>query len=241
MLVLTDRLALRIAGLIPIVAAAFLLLSPTGTLGILLAVFVPTLIHVYLFTGFFMLYGALKDRRITGYVSFGVFLLCPLLFWALNPAIWKPSAYVVVSYWNNFSFLNMAILGLDMPHNPGDAREVMDRIFASDTGRMVMRFIAFAYTYHYLNWFSKTSIIKWHETGTARLVGVAAVWVGSIALYLYDYALGFKFLFCLSLTHVYLEFPLNHISIMGTAREVRTRLVGPVVKPKAMAAKAQKA
>jgi hypothetical protein len=26
----------------------------------------------------------------------------------------------------------------------------------------VQSFIAFAYTYHYLNWFSKTSIIKWN-------------------------------------------------------------------------------
>lgn len=232
LLILTDKWLLRLLGMVPIVALAFWALNPVGTLGLLLGVFVPTLIHVYLFTGFFMLYGALKERSLSGYVAFALFLLCPVVFLVFNPAVWKPGAYVLVSYWNNFAFLNMAILGVELPQTVADARAAMDQVFVSGAGRTVMRFIAFAYTYHYLNWFSKTSIIKWHEVGTTRLVAVAVIWLGSLGLYLYDYTLGFKFLFCLSLTHVYLEFPLNHISILGTVREIRTRLSAtPAVAP----------
>lgn len=233
LLILTDKLLFRILGLIPIVALAFLVLSPVGTFGLLVGVFIPTLIHVYLFTGFFMIYGALKERSVTGYIAFAVFLACPALFLFLNPDAWKPSAYVVISYWNNFSFLNMAILGIEFPRTVSEARAAMDQVFTSGVGRTVMRFIAFAYTYHYLNWFSKTSIIKWHEVGTPRLVAVTAIWIGSIGLYLYNYTLGFKFLFCLSLIHVYLEFPLNHISILGTGRELRSILWGKPAVSKA--------
>ncbi len=59
----------------------------------------------------------------------------------------------------------------------------------------VMRFISFAYLYHYLNWFSKTKIIRWHEVPKLRLAGVGVVWVAAIVLYAIDYDLGFKALF----------------------------------------------
>jgi hypothetical protein len=93
-----------------------------------------------------------------------------------------------------------------------------------------MRFIAFAYTYHYLNWFSKTSVIRWHEVGVKRLAAIGALWLASVGLFAYDYTLGFKFLFCLSVMHVYLEFPLNHLSIIGAFREVRL-LIGKPLEP----------
>ena len=32
----------------------------------------------------------------------------------------------------------------------------------------VQAFLAFAYTYHYLNWFSKTLIIKWHQVAKKK-------------------------------------------------------------------------
>jgi hypothetical protein len=97
-------------------------------------------------------------------------------------------------------------------------------VFSSTNGLILMRFIAFAYTYHYFNWFSKTSIIKWHEVSRARLAAIVALWISAAGTYIYDYALGVKVLFGLSVLHVYLEFPLNHISILGTFREVKGRL-----------------
>src|SRR5690606_7162898 len=64
-------------------------------------------------------------------------------------------------------------------------------------------FIAFAYTYHYLNWFSKTTVIGWHKNLTSsRVITIGVVWILSISLYLYDYGTGLAALFLLSVLHV---------------------------------------
>jgi hypothetical protein len=66
------------------------------------------------------------------------------------------------------------------------------------------------YTYHYLNWFSKTSIIGWHEISRVRMVGIIVLWILAVGIYFVDYRIGFAVLLTLSLGHVILEFPLNH-------------------------------
>lgn len=230
-LVLTSKTKPRLAGLAAVMVLAYGLLNTFGFLAAMMALFVPTLIHVYVFTGFFMIFGALKERSRSGYVAFAVFLACPVLCWLVPAMKLKLSPYVVVSYWNGFSLLNLTLLGIDFPTNRSEGGAAGVALFESAAGIVVMRFIAFAYTYHYLNWFSKTSVIRWHEVGTARLTAIAALWVASVALYLYDYALSVKVLLFLSLAHVYLEFPLNHISIMGTFREVRSRWTGAGAAP----------
>jgi hypothetical protein len=239
-LVLTDRIVPRILGLAAVAGLAFLVVNASAFLVVMWATFVPTLIHVYLFTGFFILYGALKEHSRSGYLAFCVFLLCPLICWFVDPRRYTPSAYVVVSYFKNFSLLNLTILGLDTPHTRDEGAAAGLKIFSSDSGLIVMRFIAFAYTYHYLNWFSKTKIIRWHEVGVQRLVAIGALWLASIGIYIYDYSLGFKVLFCLSFMHIYLEFPLNHLSIMGTFREVRSRIGRPLEPATASAGKSLK-
>jgi hypothetical protein len=83
-----------------------------------------------------------------------------------------------------------------------------------------MRFIAFAYTYHYLNWFSKTSVIKWHQVPRKTLLITLTVWLASVGFYLYDYSLGLNVLFFLSFLHVFLEFPLNVVSFTGIGKEI---------------------
>jgi hypothetical protein len=193
-----------------------------------------------LFTGFFILYGALKERSRSGYLAFAVFLLCPVACWLVDPRRYTPSAYVVVSYFLNFAQLNMTILGVGVPHTRAEGAAAGLQVFSSDRGLMVMRFIAFAYTYHYLNWFSKTSIIRWHGVGTRRLAAISALWLASVGIYIYDYSLGFKVLSCLSLLHIYLEFPLNHISIMGTFREMRSLIGWPIEPALAVAGKGGK-
>jgi hypothetical protein len=239
-LVLTDKIVPRLLGLAAVIALAFLVINTSMFLVVLLATFVPTLVHVYLFTGFFILYGALKERNRSGYLAFCVFLLCPVICWFIDPRKYTPNAYVVISYFKNFSPLNMTILGIDMPHTRYAGADAGLKIFSSDRGLIVMRFIAFAYTYHYLNWFSKTSIIRWHEVGMKRLVAIGALWIASVGLYIYDYSLGFKVLFCLSFMHIYLEFPLNHLSIMGTFREVRSMIGRPLEPAPAAVGKSMK-
>ena len=94
---------------------------------------------------------------------------------------------------------------------------------------MFARFIAFAYTYHYLNWFSKTSVIRWHQVPKLRFAIVIVAWIASVALYLTEYNIGFRWLFLLSFLHVMLEFPLNHQSFIGIGKEISGRISGKKV------------
>src|SRR5262249_1389908 len=80
------------------------------------------------------------------------------------------------------------------------------------------RFLAFAYTYHYLNWFSKTGIIRWHVISGRRLALIGAVYVAALGVYAYDYHVGLVALFVLSLVHVLLEFPLDLQTMAAVAR-----------------------
>jgi hypothetical protein len=103
--------------------------------------------------------------------------------------------------------------------NLGELKNIKE-IFTTNAGFVTMRFIAFAYTYHYLNWFSKTSVIKWHLVPRKTLIATIITWLVSISFYIYDYNLGMKVLFFLSFLHVFLEFPLNIVSFTGIGKEL---------------------
>ncbi len=250
---------------------------------------VPTLIHVYVFTGLFMLYGALKSRSKTGLLSVATFILIPIIlvfYTPVNPKTNFLSDFGKKAYYadgDGFFYTNVSILDhfklideplltnkqyLDSVVNKKSADNqfpIADRtritdslknklsenfivpnqeseyynkpipvkfaipvntkdyywnsIFFSTVGIMLMRFIAFAYLYHYLNWFSKTEVIRWHKVPKLRFVLVIGLWLTACGLYAYDYALGLSFLFFLSFSHVLLEFPLNIVSIVGIGKE----------------------
>lgn len=183
-------------------------------------IFLPTLIHVFIFTFIFLLYGAMKSNSASGYASAVVMIGCSLACLFILPSYsgHQISDYVRESY-KNFSEVNFQIINLfhleDLSHSGTD---IFGVIYNSPTGVVVMRFIAFAYTYHYLNWFSKTSVIKWHEVPKVRMAIVLILWLSAIGFYAYDYNLGLKVLFLLSFMHVYLEFPLNFHSFIGMGR-----------------------
>ncbi len=250
---------------------------------------VPTLIHVYVFTGLFMLYGALKSRSKTGLISVATFIVIPIIlvfYTPVNPKTNFLSDYGKKAYYadgDGFFYTNVSILDhfklideplltnkqyLDSVVNkksadnqipiaeraritdslknklsenfivPNQESEYYNKpipvkfaipintkdyywnsIFFSTVGIMLMRFIAFAYLYHYLNWFSKTEVIRWHKVPKLRFVLVIGLWLTACGLYAYDYALGLSFLFFLSFSHVLLEFPLNIVSIVGIGKE----------------------
>lgn len=212
-------------------------------------VYVPTLIHVYCFTGAFILFGAMKGRSNSGYLSFAVFILCALACFLLFPGNSGilASSWAKTNYSETFSQLSMHLLEDFGGRDYDDL--LVQNAFGGDTGKAVVnqvifsdsvsimfaRFIAFAYTYHYLNWFSKTSIIKWHQVPKVRFAIVIVTWVASIALYLFNYEIGFRWLFLLSFLHVMLEFPLNHQTFIGIGREFRGIVSGkkPVAPAKA--------
>jgi hypothetical protein len=250
---------------------------------------VPTLIHVYVFTGLFMLYGALKSRSKTGLLSIVAFILFPIILVFMAPVNTKNnflSDYGKKAYYadgEGFFYTNVSILDhfklskdplltnkqyLDSIVNKKSADNqipVAERarisdslknklnenfivpnpeseyymkpipvkyaipingkdyywntVFFSTIGIMLMRFIAFAYLYHYLNWFSKTEVIRWHKVPKIRFAAVIILWLLACGAYAYDYSIGLNFLFFLSFTHVLLEFPLNIVSIVGIGTE----------------------
>ena len=208
----------------------------------ILTAFVPTLIHVYVFTGLFMLYGALKSRSKSGIWSVVVFVLCPILLIALfkdqtgiHVSSYGAKAYGGPTSSDGFFDLNQGILarffnpatiaqhipGVDLAKN--SENEIWNAlVYKSQTGILLMRFIAFAYMYHYLNWFSKTEIIRWHKVPKIRFVVVIILWIASLAIYALDYAKGLQWLFFLSFCHVLLEFPLNAVSFAGIFKETKT-------------------
>lgn len=210
-----------------------------------IAVLLPTLIHVYVFTGFFLLNGALKTRSKTGIWAVLVFAICPILLFNL----FQDSSFVSVTQYgmdsfrangdgffhNNISYLK-ELFGITFQQDKDAAGNLLfyadtlkpaidyDKasffIFHSKLGILLMRFIAFAYTYHYLNWFSKTQVIKWHKVPKIRFVVVIVIWIASITLYAYNYSVGIRWLYFLSFCHVLLEFPLNILTITSIGKEL---------------------
>jgi hypothetical protein len=186
---------------------------------LLFAVWLPTIIHVFIFTGAFILYGALKTRSLSGMISLLVFVLCALSFFMYTPAGLPASVtdYAQRAYYN-FTVLNTTLYSL---FGYGDLRLEDTFLFTNENSLKIMRFIAFAYTYHYLNWFSKTTVIKWNEISKRRMGVIIALWSVSVILYAVSYEIGFYALFLLSLLHVFFEFPLNHHTFIGIGKEVK--------------------
>lgn len=192
--------------------------------GLFFSFFLPTLIHVFLFTGLFMWFGALKSGSTLGLISVACLFVCGAL-----PFFWDPGvgSYVVSeaarnSYDVSFYDLNVQILRLF--DRMGAVGEAQTLVYSSAFGVSVTRFIAFAYTYHYLNWFSKTNIIQWHKVPMLNLSVVVLLWLASVGLYVWDYQTGLQALFFLSFLHVFMEFPLNVQSLLGISKHYLGRL-----------------
>jgi hypothetical protein len=241
MVLLKTALHRLIAVLVIMIAA---LVTRSGM--IFFSVFLPTLIHVYVFTGLFMLYGALKGRSRSGYLSCIVFVFIPLLFVFWHPDPQAMTGWAKESY-RDFHALNFYMLSLwdssvyqYPPDTQGGASMLLSGVYTSRLGIAFMRFIAFAYTYHYLNWFSKTTVIKWHKVSKIRMGVILALWIAAVGFYVYNYKLGFDVLFLLSFLHVFLEFPLNHVTFIGIVTETKSIIRGKPVEVTAPLAKGKK-
>lgn len=179
-------------------------------IALLFSFFVPTLIHVYVFTGAFILHGTLRSPNLSGWLSFGVFVLCGAVFFVFDIPNW---GYGATEYIRT-SMGRLVVI-------PEQFIRVFGLSTAWDSVVDVMRFIGFAYTYHYLNWFTKTKVIRWHQIPRRRGVAIALLYVASVGIYAVDYRWGISALFCLSLIHVFLEFPLNHKTFVGIGSHLR--------------------
>lgn len=197
---------------------------------LVLSVFLPTLIHVFLFTALFVLYGALKTKSRSGMLSFWAMFVVPVIMFSIFPVStsYKISDYVGNAY-KSFEGINFFSLKLFSVLDQTSPKTVANGIYHSANGLLLMRFIAFAYTYHYLNWFSKTEVIQWHKVPKRRLLTIAVLWSMAIFAYAFDYKTGFQCLFFLSFLHVLLELPLNVVSVRGIASELFGRFSGKVI------------
>jgi hypothetical protein len=177
---------------------------------VIIGVFLPTLIHVYLFTILFMVFGTFKSPSLYGVVAIIIIVIIPFFIF-YNPFLYPgeisetvKSAFLETRFKNIIISLNHLVN--DLP--------IKEFNFTSTLIIKIQSFIAFAYTYHYLNWFSKTSIIGWNKNlSRLKLILILIIWIASIALYAYSYKIGILTLFFLSMFHVIVEFPLNIVSI----------------------------
>jgi hypothetical protein len=183
-----------------------------------IALYLPTLIHVFAFTATFILLGALRNRSWTGIASLVVFVLAAIsCFWNPHAAGFSEPKPWAKAHFAVFAPLNSGLCYLLGLHR-SDSRDALvpfhnlGELYASPAAYKAMTFIAFAYLYHYLNWFSKTSVIGWHRISKKRLLLIAAIWIGSMALYWWSFVAALFWLTVLSVSHVTLEFPLNWLS-----------------------------
>ena len=218
--------------LIVLAIAGGILIRDIKSFNLIFALFVPTVIHVWLFTGLFMFTGAYKSRQFSGYLSIIVFILCSLSFFLSS---YKLQPYLVSEYIQS-SFTESGFPGLNAGIN--EVFFGLEKAFSLNkgSGLKIQRFIAFAYTYHYLNWFSKTNIIKWHQVPKKWLISSVVIWILSVGLYIFDYKTGTLALFFLSVTHVFLEFPLNLKSMNLFVRKEEV-VQKPIKRKKAFSSK----
>ena len=173
---------------------------------VLVGIFLPTIIHVYVFTLLFMLMGALNSKNTAGFVGVILLLLCPLVIYLfpINLANYVLlESNEVISTARNFRFIQYITQTFNGLQN-GNTFQL------SVLGIKIQIFIAFCYTYHYLNWFSKTQVIGWHKNiSKTKFVLLFLIWLSLVFLFWYDYETAYLALFFLAILHIILEFPLN--------------------------------
>jgi hypothetical protein len=190
-----------------------ILLNDLSAYNLWIGIFLPTLLHVYLFTLLFMWYGSLKANAKLGKLNVVLLAVVPFLIAFLNVDFITynfPDAIKTIILENRFFMLNVRVaefLGLS---------DGTSFFFYEKIELKIQIFIAFAYMYHYLNWFSKTTVIGWHKQLTKRKsLLILVLWMASISIYFYDYKVGLALLLMLSFAHVFAEFPLNWMSVKG--------------------------
>ncbi|WP_298519353.1 hypothetical protein [uncultured Kordia sp.] len=185
---------------------------------LIIGILLPTVIHVYFFTIMFMWYGNLKSKSRIGYSNIILMFVIPfvIIFLSVDSLDYVLGFETRAIYENNAFYVLNAKLSQVIGVTDGTQFSFQSVLFIK-----IQIFIAFAYTYHYLNWFSKTSVIGWHKKLTQkRSLTILLLWIGSVVLYIYDYKIGFTLLLFLSFVHVFMEFPLNVISIRAVGQSL---------------------
>ncbi len=183
---------------------------------LILGLYVPTVIHVYFFTLLFMLYGARKNKSKLGLLSVFFALIVPIfiIYVPIDQGMYHFSDALKDIYTENRFHVTTASIAKTLGISDGTTF-----FFYEKMELRLMMFISFIYLYHYLNWFSKTTTIKWHKNlTTTRTVVILFLWIIMLGLFYYDFKTGFIISLFFSFLHVILELPLNMLSIREVFR-----------------------
>lgn len=204
-------LSLPMIILVAVVSSGAAFLASRAHVAIILglAILVPTIVHVFGFTAAFVVRGARKSGR-RGWLT-----PCALAI-AVSSFALIPSATLVPTPWlqqAQATFGKSTSYLLFLPGRPSLSN--------------IVGFFGFAYAFHYLNWFGKTSVTGWHKIGCGRGALLIAVWVVISVAYLQGIQFGLAMSLPLSVGHVFLEFPLNALTIRSLVRRTSAQVNVP--------------
>ena len=145
---------------------AWLLASRGWTLWALL---LPSLIHVYAFTALFLWSGARRERTAGALAGAVVHLACGALLLFMIPTGAGLPAFM------------REPLGFFLPVAGSVLAHLGRSGWPATSG--ILAFMAFAYLYHYLNWFSKAGFLGWHRVSRARAAALTGAYAFFLALY----------------------------------------------------------
>lgn len=212
----TDNLKL-IIGLLFSVGLS-ILITQLPFFATVISLFLPSLIHVYLFTGLFMLFGVIKQvNKFWGLFAMCLLIVVPFVI-AFIPISFIPNTVTAnIKVWYSYTSFGGLVEQMATWIKPLKENETF--YLLSEIGMKLQVFITFAYTYHYLNWFSKTTKIGWKNSLTTKKIkAILIIWVLSVSLYFIDIKLGLTVSLLLSFLHVIFEFPLNYLSFVEVVK-----------------------
>lgn len=188
-----------------------ILLNEIEAYSMIIGMLIPTVVHVYFFTLLFMLYGALKSKSKYTYFPIILALVVPVLFIFIevNPNNYAFGDAMKSNYIDNGLHVAPVLFAKFIGVSDGKSF-----FFYEQMELRLMMFMSFIYLYHYLNWFSKTTIISWHKKLTIKkslIIGI--LWATMMTLFFVNFRIGFLVALFFSFLHVILEFPLNMVSI----------------------------
>lgn len=186
-------------------ASAGLLVHEGNKTLVIVAILVPTLVHVSGFTLAFMVRGSMRKGGSGSWLVVASVAAAIVSFAALPTAM-------------TMEIVNPRIL--DDTFGPL-ARYLVGTGWKPRYEEAI-GLLGFCYAYHYLNWFAKTGTIGWHKTTARRKEVMVAAWLAVTGAYLVDFRLGFILSLPLSVGHVFLEFPLNAQTLKGIATRGQT-------------------
>jgi len=186
---------------------------------------VPSLVHVFVFTWFFMVSGALraKNMRLAKWVNPLLLLAIPVLL------LFVPMHYGTQgAIWLRMERISFEPLHSYAARHLGRQLVMSGDLLADPVIAALIRVFAFTYLFHYLNWFGKAELLEWHRIPARSWAVIGTLYAAAMGLYLWNFEVGFLVVNFLSLLHVLLEFPLDFQAIrfvtgkwIGRAQPVR--------------------